>query len=409
MVIEENLIDEVMEIIEDLAGFGLDGKNGLTRLLFDPNWIKAQVYLQDKFIEKGLRPYFDEVGNLYGRLDGTSDETILTGSHIDTVISGGKLDGQFGIVAGLAAISYLNKTFGPPRKNLEVVSMAEEEGSRFPFTFWGSKNIAGCIDPVEMEHIKDIQGRSFAEVMTEAGFGIKSAGQGRPDISAFIELHIEQGGVLERENIPIGIVEHIVGQMRYLITLEGEANHAGTTPMSYRKDALYGSARIIDRLIRKAIEYGEPLVATVGKMQVFPNTSNVVPAKVLFTLDIRHTDAQIMARYAQEVSRIVDDVAQDLAMTARIENYMNGKPVPMDKELVKRIRRQCELKGLHFKMMHSGAGHDAQIMAEKFPTALIFVPSQNGISHNPAEYTAPEHLEQGIKALIESLYALAYQ
>lgn len=408
MVIREDLIDEVIKILDELADFGRDDQNGVTRLLYDSNWKKAQRYLEDKFREKGLVTFNDEVGNLFGHLPGSSDETILTGSHIDTVVSGGKLDGQYGIAAGLVAIAYLNSVFGQPKKSLEVVSMAEEEGSRFPFTFWGSKNIAGRVEPSEVIHLTDGEGNAFKDVMTDAGFRFKDEGPPREDIKAFIELHIEQGGVLESEDVPIGLVEHIVGQNRSFITLEGQANHAGTTPMSYRRDALYASARIIESINARAKAYGDPLVATVGMLQVYPNTSNVVPAKVQFSLDVRHTDGEVILQFAEDVRNLVEATASELGMEAHIENYMSSKPVPMCQKLVALIRERFDRQGIPYRMVHSGAGHDAQIMADRFSTAMIFVPSHLGISHNPAEYTAPEHLAQGLRALIESLYALAY-
>jgi len=178
--------------------------------------------------------------------------------------------------------------------------------------------------------------------------------------------------------------------------------------MGYRKDALHGASRIICEIMEKAIEYGDPLVSTVGKLNVYPNTSNVVPGKIDFTLDIRHTHNDIMEEYISEILKTMDRISNEMNLKLSIEKYMDGYPVPMDKELVQVIKTQCESNNLKYKMMHSGAGHDAQIMALKVPTALIFVPSHKGISHNPEEYTDPKDLIEGVKALIETLYKLAY-
>lgn len=407
MGIEELDLFEVIDLIEKISEFGKTDNKGITRLLFDDSWIGVQKFLEHEMEKLGLEAYYDEVGNLYGRLQGDLSETILTGSHIDTVVSGGKLDGQYGILAGLVAINYLNKNYGKPKKTLEVVSMAEEEGSRFPFTFWGSKNIVGRVTREEMIGVCDKDGVSFEEALKKAGFYFKTK-EDKKDIIAFIELHVEQGGVLEIENKSIGIVEHIVGQKRYIVTLDGEANHAGTTPMGYRKDVLHGASRIICEIMEKAIEYGDPLVSTVGKLNVYPNTSNVVPGKIDFTLDIRHTHNDIMEEYISEILKTMDRISNEMNLKLSIEKYMDGYPVPMDKELVQVIKTQCESNNLKYKMMHSGAGHDAQIMALKVPTALIFVPSHKGISHNPEEYTDPKDLIEGVKALIETLYKLAY-
>lgn len=408
MGIEDLDIDDFLDLIEELSRFGGSEYNGVTRLLFDDEWIGAQKWLEAQYKDRGLEPYYDQVGNLYGRLEGDNpDKTILTGSHIDTVVSGGKLDGQYGIIAGLVAIEYLKKKFGKPKKNLEVVSMAEEEGSRFPFTFWGSKNIVGRVPESDVKDLIDESGVPFLEALKKAGFGLKTEPD-RQDIESYIELHIEQGGVLEIEKRAIGIVEHIVGQQRFTISLCGQANHAGTTPMGYRRDGLHAASKMICEIMDRAIQYGDPLVATVGRLDVTPNTSNVVPGRVSFTIDIRHIDGNIMNNYVKEILQAMEEIATSMNININIDKYMDGEPVPMDKTLVQTIKNKCEEKNINFKMMHSGAGHDAQMMASKFPTGLIFVPSKNGISHNPQEDTRPEDLLEGVKALIETLYSLAY-
>lgn len=408
MVIESFNSMELESLIEELSSYGgLEGK-GITRLLFDDNWIGGQKWLGEKFREKGLKSYYDDVGNLYGRLEGDQkEEVILTGSHIDTVVSGGKLDGQYGIIAGMMALEYLKEKYGTPKKTLEVVSMAEEEGSRFPFTFWGSKNIVGTVCEEEMTEIKDAQDICFKHALEEAGFCFKNKVDEKK-IEAFIELHVEQGGVLEIENKSIGVVHHIVGQKRYIVTVCGEANHAGTTPMGYRRDSLHGVSRMICQIMDKAIQYGDPLVATVGKLDLVPNTSNVVPGKVVFTLDIRHIDKEIMENYIEEIMSIMEGICREMNLRLEVEKYMDGEPVAMDENLVEVIRNLCEEKGMNYRMMHSGAGHDAQVMALKVPTALIFVPSHKGISHNPEEHTDLKDLVEGVKILIETLYKLAY-
>lgn len=401
---------EVVKLLNWISEYGKDPKGGISRLLYTEEWIETQKALLELLREKGFRAYQDEIGNTFGRLEGTTykDETILTGSHIDTVVNGGKYDGQLGIVGGIIAMEYLRETYGAPLRNIEVVSMAEEEGSRFPYTFWGSRNIIGNVKREEVEGLKDAKCISFIDAMHDAGFDFKESKE-RKDLKAFIELHVEQGGVLEIEGKSMGIVEHIVGQRRFTIEVIGEANHAGTTPMKYRRDSLYGASKIIQQILDKSIEYGEPLVATVGSMKLIPNTVNVVPGKAIFSLDIRHICEDTLVNFTDDIEKIIKDVSKELDLIINIEVYMSCKPSAMDTELVQIIKKQCEKKGLNYKLMHSGAGHDSQIFTKKVPTALIFVPSHKGISHNPDEFTEPKDLAEGIKALIETLYYLAYK
>ncbi len=407
---ELSLEEETADFIEWISKYGESSDGGVTRLLYTDVWKETLDGLKNLLKGKGFESYYDEVGNLFARLEGSTfkDETILTGSHLDTVVDGGKLDGQLGIIGGIIAMEYLKNTYGQPLRNIEVVAMAEEEGSRFPFTFWGSKNIVGAVSRERVENLKDEDGVSFIEAMDKAGFDFKKS-KVREDLKAFIELHIEQGGVLEIEKKSIGIVEHIVGQKRFMIEVDGEANHAGTTPMGYRRDALHGTSKMISEIMDIAVSYGDPLVATVGKVEVVPNTTNVVPGKVIFSLDVRHTQKDIMVKFTNEIIEKIEDIAKKMELSISINNYMDGEPVPMDPNLVNIIKEECEAKGLNYKLMHSGAGHDSQIFAEHIPTALIFVPSHKGISHNPAEFTKIEDLVEGIKVLIDTLYNLAYK
>lgn len=408
---EFNLENEISEFMNFLSKYGKTKDDGITRVLYSKTWIDAQEALKNACEEKGFNSYYDEVGNLFVRLEGKEfkDETILTGSHIDTVVNGGKLDGQLGIIGGVLAMEYLKEKYGEPLRNIEMVSMAEEEGSRFPYTFWGSKNIVGSVSQDEVKDLKDEDGVTLANAMESAGFRFKDKDKVRNDLKAFIELHIEQGGVLEIEEKSIGIVEHIVGQKRYLVEVEGEANHAGTTPMGYRRDALHGTSKMVSKIMELAKSYGDPLVATVGKMEVAPNTSNVVPGKVTFSIDVRHTHKDVSDKFVGEMKTTIENIAKEMDLSIDIDNYMNGVPVSMDKDLVKTIETQCKENELNYKLMHSGAGHDAQIFATHIPTALIFVPSHKGISHNPLEFTEIKDLAEGVKALTETLYQLAYK
>nr|WP_316572615.1 allantoate deiminase [Neobacillus sp. YIM B06451] len=408
----KDLTREVEYLVNWLGEYGKDPEGGVSRLLYTKEWIEAQKALEKMLQEDGLTTRYDEVGNLFGRLEGSkyTNETILTGSHVDTVKNGGKLDGAFGIVAGILAIRYIKEKYGQPLRNLEVVSFAEEEGSRFPYAFWGSKNLVGIAKKEDVENITDFNGVPFVDAMREAGFHFRDESKEvRNDLKGFVEIHIEQGNVLENEGKDIGVVNSIVGQRRFTIEVTGVANHAGTTPMGYRKDAVFAASQMIQGVISKAVEYGDPLVATVGKIEVKPNIVNVVPGSALFTLDVRHTEKEMLVKFTEELTTIINRIAAESGVEINIDMWMDEDPIPMDQQVVESIEKQVKENGFNYKLMHSGAGHDSQIIAPIVPTAMIFVPSHKGISHNPLEYTSPENLATGVKALIDSLYELAYK
>lgn len=404
------LYDDVANIVKWISSFGGLANGGTTRLLYSPEWVQAQNALKEKMATIGMSTRFDEVGNLYGRIEGSKykDDVIMSGSHVDTVVNGGKLDGQFGIVSAFLAMKYLTETYGQPLRTLEIVSMAEEEGSRFPYVFWGSKNIFGIANKKDVENIKDAKGINFVDAMKSCGFNF-STKPPRKDIKAFLEIHIEQGGVLEKEQKSIGVVTSIVGQRRYNVRLVGEANHAGTTPMGYRKDAVYAFSRICHESIDKAVLVGDPLVLTFGRVEPKPNVVNVVPGEVLFTVDCRHTDKQKLVEFTQELEADMTRIATELGLTIEMNRWMDEDPIPMDDKLINMLESVCKKGNLNYRIMHSGAGHDSQIFAPRVPTAMLFVPSIKGISHNPAEDTKTEDLVEGVKALTAALYELAYQ
>lgn len=394
-----------------LASFGPDPAGGMTRLLFTPDWLDAQLALKQKFEELGMVAEFDEVGNLVGTYQGTdgTDDVIACGSHVDTVVQGGKLDGALGIFGGYLAIKDLIETYGAPKKSLRIISMAEEEGSRFPFVFWGSKNLVGTVPESALSNIVDSDGVSFTDAMASCGFHTRTASSSPLDnVKAFLELHIEQGNTLEMEGKKVGVVTAITGQRRYNIRLHGEANHAGTTRMCYRHDVVQVFSQIVTESIAKANAEGDPLVLTFGHIEVTPNTVNVVPGDAMFTMDCRHTDKATLARFSEQIETDMARIAAEHGVEIEIDRWMDEDPVPMDPELVATIEQVAEDSGANYRMMHSGAGHDSQIIAPHVPTGMLFVPSVKGISHNPAEYTEAADLKAGIDMLGAALYDLAY-
>lgn len=407
----EDLGKKAFHLLTEIAKFGKDSSGGETRFLYTQEWLNAQNFVKDTLTQNGFDASFDEIGNLFGRVKGTKypEETILTGSHIDTVRNGGMYDGQYGVVASFLAIKYLVDKYGPPAKNLEVISFAEEEGSRFSYTFWGSKNLCKIAKKTDVLGLSDADGVKFETAMTDCGFNYRDETVPfRKDIKNFLEIHIEQGKVLETEKIEIGVVNAIAGQRRFNIEVSGEANHAGTTPMGLRKDAVYAMSLMISYIVQTARKYGDPLVATIGKIEVKPNTSNVVPGFVLFTLDTRHTDTIILDKFNGEIFAELDKIARANQTTVKVNKWMDNLPVPMNLGIVNLLENACAENGFSYKTMHSGAGHDSMIISPLVPTAMLFVPSVKGISHSPDEFTEQEFLGKGIKTLASALHKLAY-
>ncbi|SFB57650.1 allantoate deiminase [Cohnella sp. OV330] len=409
----DDLKNEIMALLDEMAAHSDDPEDpGVTRLLYGVSWLSAQAALAVRMEEAGLAVRYDNVGNLYGRLPGKrgGEAAVLTGSHIDSVRHGGKFDGAYGIAAGIAALGFLRRTYGKPLRPLEVVSFCEEEGSRFPIAYWGSGNATGIYDWRHAGGYKDEDGVSLEEAMGASGFGRADGPDCRlPPLAAFVELHIEQGLVLEHRNRRIGIVETIVGQRRYSLSIEGAANHAGTTPMTLRQDALAGAAEIALKLESLASSWGEPLVATVGKLEARPNTPNVIPGFVEMTLDIRHSDEWSLSAFSDLVLSEIQRIADRRRLRLAVTPWLATKPVPMSKRLTARVEAACAGLSLSYHRMVSGAGHDAQLLAPLCPTTMIFVPSRAGMSHSPDEYTSPEQLAEGAAVLVSVLYDLAYK
>ncbi|CAM3179983.1 allantoate deiminase [Sporolactobacillus spathodeae] len=402
---------ELDYLIQWLSAFGQTENGGVTRLLYDKAWREAQSSMQDKMRELGFSTYFDDVGNLFGRIQGTENtpNVILTGSHIDTVIDGGKYDGAYGILAALLAASRLVRKYGMPKRTVEVVSLCEEEGSRFPLSFWGSGNITGKYNAENALKVADTHGVTLLNAMQAAGFGKGDhVNARRSDIDCFIETHIEQGRILELEKKCWAPVSHIVGQRRYTVSLSGKSNHAGTTPMYLRKDALYAAAQMIAEVVHRAEVLHNGLTTTCGSIVADPNVSNVIAGSCRFSLDIRHHQTDVLEQFSAAAIEFFKSLANQSGIGITIDKWMDVEPVQLDPGLTEMNFKIGEKAGIPIRKMISGAGHDAQIFGNFCPTALLFVPSHNGISHSPEEYTDTEALEIGIQMLMRVLFRLAY-
>ena len=385
--------------LDELYAIGAEPDGGTYRPLYGAAWAAAGDRVEQWMRDAGLKTRRDAVGNIWGRAEGTG-KSIVTGSHIDTVRRGGRLDGALGIVAGLTAVEALLKDKGKPRRTLEVVAICEEEGSRFATNFWGSSAIIGAIDKPEA---------AIAEAMRERGLdpaGISTAA--RDDIDTFVELHVEQGRVLESSRMPLAVVTAIVGTAHLEMTVTGQPDHAGTTPMELRQDALAGAAAMIQAVEAIARSLGKPAVATVGKLEVEPDQVNVVPGKVVFTVDLRHSDLGARRALEERIRSLCGTISQERRLGLTIRTLQEKPPVAMHPDVRALLARAAKECGVQAAEMVSGAGHDAQILAARCKVGMLFVPSIGGRSHCPEEATSPEHLELGTTVLKKALELLAY-
>lgn len=396
--------------IETLASIGWQDEGGLRRPVYSAAWGQAREKLAAWMRAAGLEVREDAVGNLFGRMRGRDDSrTILTGSHLDTVPLGGKYDGALGILAGLVALRALREQVGQPQRSLEVAALCEEEGSRFPAHYWGTRAMLGLIEPGELERLRDDQGMTIAQAMRAAGFPPERYREAiRHDLDAFFELHIEQGRILCEERVDVGIVQAIVGLHQRWISVTGRADHAGTTPMDMRRDALQGAAQMAGEITRLVEQEGRPAVVTLGKWEVRPGAVNVVPETVNFSLDLRHPAEATKQRLAAAIWSRCQAIAQERGLALSGEVLSDSPPSDMHPALQSALIQAAETCGASWRTMPSGAGHDSQEMARHLPTAMLFVPSVEGRSHSPAEYTTPQDAARGATVLATALHSLAY-
>lgn len=367
---------------------------------------KALKLLEQWMREKDLEVFYDDIGNLFGKIEGEQDRIVLTGSHRDTVKNGGKYDGALGIICAIAAAGSLYAELGKPKKNVEVVAFGEEEGSRFLSGYLGSRYLVGQLSDDILQE-RDANGITLTEAIRHAGFSGKRA-QKSPqmqEVERFIELHIEQGGVLEQSGEQVGLVTSIVGLLIGKITIEGHQNHAGTTPMHLRKDPVTRAAQFITEMNQWAMTYGEAVTCTFGEIQVFPNKSNVIAGSVSLSFDIRSTSPAILQ---EAQTRIKNLQQQEDGFRYTLEFAASDDPAQMDEDGLKLLEETAKSLHLSYRKMHSGAGHDAEMLAQKIKTNMIFVPSVGGISHSPLEYSKPDDIGRGYLLLKAFLREIAW-
>lgn len=398
----------MLDRLEQLRRIGADPGGGVTRLAYSPDDVQARDLTAHWMAEAGLQVWVDEATNLFGRLPGSGrlPGALMTGSHLDSVVEAGALDGPAGVMAGLAAAEALRHSGLQLEHDLVVVAFANEEGARGTPGMVGSKAIAGQLGPGDLGRADD-KGVTLADRLRAAGGDperISQAAWSPERISAFLELHIEQGPVLEAAGAALGVVSHITGQLAVTASISGQANHAGTTPMSRRQDAAVAAARLI-LAVESLANGGHVRVATTGAIRVGPGVRNVVPGEATLGIDIRDVSSQRMTAAFGLLNDCAVDIAADTGTRIELQPGTPVAPVPADEQLAGHLACAADSLGATWLHLPSGAGHDAQIMAALAPMAMIFVPSIHGISHSPAEATMPEHLVLGANALLGGLIA----
>jgi allantoate deiminase len=401
----------VERLIMELGAIGAHSGTGVWRTVYSPEWVEANALLSRWFGEAGLDVRQDAVGNVWGRLEGSEGgKSIVSGSHVDTQRPGGRYDGALGILSALVAIKALKERFGKPKRTLEAVSLCEEEGSRFPTaSFWGSRAITGRIRPGDTETVRDFDGMTIAEAMRGVGLDPERIAEAkRDDIESFVELHIEQGPVLEHAGLSVAVVDAITGIRHTEVRLTGVQNHAGAFPMDLRNDPMAGFAEIASGLIDTAHRMGRPAVTTIGRCIPYPNAGAVIPQSVTFTIDARHPDPDIRRRMYATHDALMREVAARRGLGIETKILLDHEPCLSAPDLVTAIRRAAEAQGIRTLTMASGAGHDSQQMAAIAKIAMIFVRSKDGRSHTPEEFSSIEDIVDGIRVLAAGLHKLAY-
>ena len=387
--------------IEDLAEIGAIAGGGVCRMALTDEDRQGRDIVVKWMHELGLEVTVDQIGNVIGiRAGQESGRPVMTGSHIDTVASGGRYDGNLGVLAGLEVIATLNDAEITTRKPIGVGFFTNEEGSRFAPDMMGSGVHQGAFELKSMLDVLDNDGARVGDELEKIGYaGETSTGDFRAD--SFVELHVEQGPILELENYEIGAVEGVQGISWNEYRISGTANHAGTTPMRLRHDAGFVAAAISVETRRLANEMGANQIGTVGVTKLNPGLINVIAKEALITIDLRNTDEQKLQEAEKTMSSFIEQLCKAEGVTFSSRTLARFEPVSFDKEMVSLVAETASTLGFRVKSMPSGAGHDAQMFAPNCPTAMIFVPSRNGISHNVAEFTEPKHLQAGADVLLQ--------
>ncbi len=396
--------DRLWDSLMEMAKIGGTEKGGCCRLALTDVDKEGRDLFVSWCKDAGLTIKIDKMGNIFARRAGKNDDLppVMMGSHLDTQPTGGKYDGVFGVLAGLEVLRTLNDFDVETEHPVEVAVWTNEEGSRFAPAMVASGVFAGVFDLEYGLSRADLDGKTMGEELARIGYAGSEEVGGR-EIKAFFEAHIEQGPILEHEEKTIGVVNGAQGQRWYEITLTGQEAHAGPTPMPIRKDALVGASKIVQEVNRIGLDNQPFACATVGLLNVTPNSRNTIPGQVFFTVDFRHPKDEILSKMDSELRSFAEKIANEGGFEMKFEQIWYSPPVEFDADCINAVRTGAELAGFSHMDIISGAGHDACYINRVAPTGMIFVPCENGISHNEEEEATPEDLAAGCDVLLHAV------
>ncbi len=396
--------ERLWQSLMEMAQIGATDKGGVCRLALTDLCKQSRDLFIQWCQDAGCTVTVDKMGNIFARRAGRDDSLppVVMGSHLDTQPTGGKFDGVYGVLAGLEVIRALNDAGLETERSVEASAWTNEEGSRFAPAMVASGVFAGVFDLEYGLSRTDLSGLTMGEELKRIGYDGDVEVGGRP-LKAFFEAHIEQGPILEDEGKTIGIVTDAQGQRWYEITFTGQEAHAGPTPMHSRRDALVGAARVIAEVNRVGLKHAPLACATVGLVQVHPNSRNVIPGQVFFAVDFRHPDDAVLSAMDAELRELVPQIAEEIGLQTEFEQIWYSPPVAFHPECVGAVRAAAERNGYPAREIVSGAGHDACYIARVAPTSMVFVPCKDGISHNEIEDAKPNDLAAGCQVLLEAV------
>ncbi|TWA72807.1 N-carbamoyl-L-amino-acid hydrolase [Azospirillum brasilense] len=400
--------DRLWRTLMDLATIGATPKGGLCRLALTDLDREGRDLFVRWCEEAGCTVTVDEVGNIFARRAGRNPDrpAVCMGSHLDTQPTGGRFDGIYGVLAGLEVIRSFNDQGIETDAPIDLIVWTNEEGARFSPPMLGSGVAMGVFTLDHVLDIRDTDGVRLGDELARIGYKGEVPVTGHA-MGAYFEAHIEQGPVLEAEDVEIGVVTGAQGQRWYEATVTGRESHAGPTPMRLRRDALAGAAVMMEAVEAIALEVGGDACSTIGRVQVHPDSRNVIPGRVWFTIDLRNPDPDALARMDALLRERLAAIADKRGLTLDLTDFWAFPTTPFAPELVGHVRRSVERRGLSHRDIVSGAGHDAVYVARKVPTAMIFIPCENGLSHNEAENIRPEHAASGCAVLADAVLATA--
>lgn len=385
--------------IQELSRFSGPGP-GVSRLSFTPEYRSALGYLEEEFGGIGFETYYDPVGNFVASNVPVGERCVALGSHVDSVPNGGRFDGTAGVLCALEVARLM------PDASLKVFSFVEEEGSRFGRGILGSRCAVGSVSEEDLRVYRDPDGVSFYEAAIEAGHEparVADCTANLDGVERYVEVHIEQGRVLEEGGEEVGVVEAIAGLVHGTLEVEGSADHAGATPMDLRSDAGLTAAEIVVELERLVRGVGKTTVGTVGRVELHPGALNVIPGRAEVGLDVRDVEESRVEEILDGIVDFARGRAEERGQRITYREHLRTAPVGMAREVVSALEDACGRTGVSYRKMVSGAGHDAMMVARRVPAGMIFVPSREGISHSPEEFTEPLYLARAVTVLLEAV------